>query len=386
MDTTPKQQALDLLKKANKVLIALPSAVTVDIMSSAVALELFLVKHQKEVDIVTSGTVPKGLEFLPAHKTILHQMPQEASLVIALDTQADPLDELSYKVEEKRVVIFLKPKKGKYTPEQVSFVSNQNSYDVIITLGAACFEDLGELYKKNTNLFYQTPKLVIDTKHNNEYYGAVNVVDITASSLGEMVTQLLMSWDELFIDNGIATALFGAIVAATHSFQAPQTTPQTLTLAATLIKKGADHQEVIRYLYKTKDFSFLKLWGRALARINTVEQSSLLYSVLNKSDFEKTNTTVASIQLVLQELLDNSTEFQVAAILAEVSTVETRVIIAAPPHIPLAAIAKKCTETNLAVAPLQGLYQYVQFDIAGKDLQTAEQEVVGAVTSMVKIV
>jgi len=295
-----------------------------------------------------------------------------------VSTAKAQLDELSYQSDSDKVQIFLKAKNGEqFSPSDVSVAAGIAGYDLIITLGAQTLDDLGELYQQNTDLFFTTPKINLDIAAGNEYFGTINLIDVTASSLAEVVTQVIAALEEAVTDEAVATSLLGGIIANTHSFQDPATTPKTLTTASALIAQGARQQEIIKNLYKTKDFALLKLWGRALARIKTVPEVSLLYSMLTRSDFEKTGEDSDRLTLVLRELLENVAGFQAVALLGEQET-GTRVLIAGLPHANILALTRKLTEEVVHPLPLLGLYQMAAFNLL-QPITEAEQSLLNAV-------
>jgi len=76
-------------------------------------------------------------------------------------------------------------------------------------------------------------------------------------------------------------------------------------VAAALIGKKANHQEIVRYLYKTKPLEILQLWGRMMARLKHDEEYKILWSLISKEDFAVTNTTPQSLARTLDELVLN---------------------------------------------------------------------------------
>jgi hypothetical protein len=146
-----------------------------------------------------------------------------------------------------------------------------------------------------------------------------------------------------------------------------------------LIAQGAKQQDVIKSLYKTKDFSLLKLWGRALARIKTIPDTSLLYSMLTRSDFERTGEDGDRMMLVMRELLENVSGFQTIALIGEEEVGGVRILIAGMPHANIPAIARRLSEQVLQPIPLLGLYQVMVVSLPDLTLAEAEQRLVNAI-------
>lgn len=317
MDLKIQQQMFDQIAKASKILIVLPELLYADALASGLALRLFLEKLHKDVTVISSAK-PEGLVgFLPKADEIKAEPQSIKSLVVELDTTQKKLDELSYQILDNKVEVFLKSKGEAFSPQDVSFKKEKFPIDLLIILGCQGFEDLGRLFRENTEIFYETPKVNIDNKPGNEYFGSINLVDVTATSLAEILTGLLESYEQQLIDEHIATCLLTGIITQTNSFQHAQTTPQALMKASRLVALGGRQQEIIKHIYKTKSLALLKLWGRALARLKVVEERGVAYSVLNPEDFEKTEASEDLLLSALKELLANVSGYRVLGILAQ---------------------------------------------------------------------
>ncbi len=378
MELTILQQTADYINRSRKILLALPLHVTVDRLCSAYALNHVLAKMGKETGLASAARALPNVGFLSDLPPVSQSFAGGQSLVINVSQASALLDELSYQSDSEKVQIFLKAKgEGQFSPNDVTVNAGVQGYDLIIIFGAQTLEDLGELYQQNTDLFFNTAKINLDIDAGNEYFGTINLIDVTASSLAEAVAQVITALEQGVTDEQVATSLLGGIIANTHSFQDPATTPKTLTTASALIAQGARQQDIIKNLYKTKDFALLKLWGRALARIKTVPEVSLLYSMLTQSDFEKTGEDGDRLVLVLRELLENVAGFQTVALLGEQDT-GTTLLIAGLPHANILALARKLTEEVVQPLPLLGLYQMVKLDLP-QALVEVEQQLLATV-------
>lgn len=317
MDPTISQQIFEHLKKSNQIAIVLPETLTADNIGSAVAMSLFLRKQDKEVTIVSSGKVPSELEFLTKNITITNSLSHGSSFVISIATTEKPVDEISYQSEAGKLNIYIKPKKENYVPGDVSLTADGASYQALIVLDCPTLESVGKLFEQHAEVFFSTAKINIDNHPGNEYFGAINYVDINATSIGEMLADLFETSEQQFIDEDIATSLLAGIITKTNSFQHIQTTPKAFAKASQLIALGGRQQEIIRSLYKTKSLSLLRLWGRALARLKAEPEQQLLYSMVSEQDMEKSGGSEADLVKVLKELLDNTSNYKIVALLAE---------------------------------------------------------------------
>jgi nanoRNase/pAp phosphatase (c-di-AMP/oligoRNAs hydrolase) len=190
-------------------------------------------------------------------------------------------------------------------------------YDVAIIFGAADLEALGSTFTDHTDFFYNTPIINIDHRADNEHFGTVNIVDITAGSVAEVTYELIRSLFNNGVDADIATALYAGIVAGTDSFQKPSTTPRSFQIASELIEREADREAVIQHLVKTKPLSLIKLTGRLYARLRYDEHMQLFWSMLRPLDFKESGASVSDVAAAMRELANNIAGFNAAFILLE---------------------------------------------------------------------
>lgn len=317
-EVSVQQQIFESINKANRILIPLPLVPNGDCLAAALALRDFLKKLDKEPLLVSLGGLPEKYSFFPKADTIQNKINQCRGFVISVKTEKVPLDELSYHLDEEAetVHIYLKPRQGHYEPADVSFKSDKFPYDLIIVLDTPSLDLLGRLYDENTDLFFETPIINIDHHVNNEHFGEINLIDVTATSTAEILVELLESFEEGLIDPDIATNLLAGILIETNSFQNIKTTPKAFLKASTLVSLGADQQDIIKHLYKTKSVSLLKLWGRGLARLREVPDLGLAYTLLKADDLTKSGSQ--DIQEVMEELVVTPLEAKIIMLLAEV--------------------------------------------------------------------
>jgi len=362
-----QKQIFESINRATRVLIPLGKAPSGDSLSAALALRRFLQKLDKEVVIVGGGKVAEKYLFLPESDLITEKLEESRSFVISVKTDQAPLDELSYHHDEQEGVvnIYLRPKEGIYNPEDVTFRSDKFPYDLIIALGIPTLDVLGELYDKNTDLFFETPIVNIDHHTTNEHFGEINLIDITATSTAEILVELLEKFETGLIDKEISTNLLAGIMIETNSFQHIKTTPKAFLKASSLISMGADQQGIIKHLYKTKTISLLKLWGRALARIKERPDLSLSYSLLKKEDMEKSGT--GDILPVMEELSNSLPEPRLLFLLAESDSGRVEGYYRLHPSLAATDFALQFDSV-----PVNSRYHY--FKIENKSLHDAESE------------
>jgi len=381
MELTIEQQIFETLSKAKKVLIALPESITADSLSSGLALAMFLQKMDKDVSVVCSGSLPEHLQFLPRIESVKADVAGGKSLVVVVDISAKKLDEISYQSTEDKVSIFLKPKDGMFTAEDISFSNDKISVDVLVCVGSKSLESFGVLFERHTDLFFETPKINIDNRAKNEYFGAINFVDINATSIAEMLATLFGKYETLLVDEDIATCLLTGIITQTHSFQHAHTTPKAFMKASELVALGGRQQEVIKFIYKTKPLPLLKLWGRALARLKVMDGDSAAYSMLNTADFEKAQSSPQDLPAVMKELLDSLESHNVVGLLAETSTQTVRILTAIHSQLNAQVFADHFGQGSVTDLN-SGLYKAVDITLEEISLADAETKFLGAIATL----
>lgn len=307
MELTPKQQTLERIKSAEKILLLTHTQPDGDALGSLLALSNALTKLNKKVTAVVDSTFSPSFRFMPGINDLQTELPLRGDFVISVDISNTGLQKLGYKRDEAnhRVMIVVTPAHGQLQPENVQFEGSGYEVDLIITLDCNSIDRLGDFYNKHASLFYETPLVNIDHHPDNEQFGAVNWVDVTATSTAEILVSLLeaLGRDVQLIDADVATNLLTGITTDTSSFKNQNTTPKSLTVAAQLVAAGARQQEIVHHLYKVKPIWTLKLWGRALANIQERPDLRVLWAKLSKQDFADAGADVAETKGLIDELL-----------------------------------------------------------------------------------
>ena len=311
-------QATTLLKKASTILLIVPARPSQDAFASLAAFYLALVKQGAgKIQAISPSHVPPTLQFLPGSSQVLQAAAQEPNITLDI-AGPETIEEVHQEKLNGGVRLHITLKSGtSIKKDQIETTVRLLPYDLIVTFGAADLEELGEMFTKHADFFYSTPIINIDHRANNEHYGTVNIVDITRSSIAEVTHETITALGENLIDKDIATCLYAGIVAATHSFQKPTTTPHAFTLAAQLLSLEANKEEVIQHLVKTKPLPLLKLSGRALARLKYDEYGGLFWSLIRALDFHESGSTHALIPTVLHELANNISGYNAAFLVYE---------------------------------------------------------------------
>lgn len=393
MELTPKQQTVELIRTARRIVVFSHQHPDGDAVASMLALTLALRKLGKTVTPACSDPVPQYLQFLPATDQVVREFDVASEFVISVDTKSVEIDKLGYKnqPEQQKLNIVIKPSRGTITPEMVSFSGGNPTADLLIVLDTNDVERLGAIYDQYTSLFYETPIINIDHHPGNDYFGKVNWVDLTATSTAEILVSLIESLSSLntrpgaavatpankpaapvapktLLDADIATLLLAGITTDTGSFQNSNTTPKSFTVAAQLVAAGARQQEIVQHIYKTKPLSTLKLWGKILGNIQEDEAGRFIWSTVHQADFSTFGAAEAETSGVIDELLKTAPGIDFALLLSEKSD-------------GLYASLRGVTK-SVSVADIAGLFgggghdMAAAFRIAGGSLPENESEII----------
>lgn len=318
MELSPHEQASALLRQSTTPLILLPATPSSDALAAGLGLLLVLEKMGKAAKIVSPNfTLPPGHDFLPKNAAIEQRLSSLRNFVISVDTSRTKLDALSYDVQGDRLHIYLSPKQGIYEAKDVTTSAGKFSHDLIIVLDVPSLEQLGALYADNAEFFLSVPVLNIDHHPSNNRFGHTNVVDVVASSVSEIIFELVRVISLDHLDEQIATSLLTGIISKTKVFQNQLVTPKSLAVASHLMSAGARREEIIQHLYQTKTLPTLKLWGRALGRLQTAHDGRVVWTTVTADDLDATSTDPADATGVIDELMTEAAQADVTCLFVE---------------------------------------------------------------------
>ena len=304
-----------LVNNSKEILLITPPEPNNDLLGTVFALYSLLNKEKKSVTIF-DNSLNNDLKFLqqPPKEKYIDNLNGARDFLLIFNTKYNKIINVHTEQKEEETVIRITPEKGAIDPRDFSFAPADFKYDLVIAIGAPTLESLGKIYQENTDLFFEVPKININNDSENDDYGQINLADLTASATAEIVADLFFDQYPTVIDKDIAQSLLTGIISTTDSFQSPNTTPQTLLLASRLVKMGADQAEIIKHLYRTKPLSFLKLWGRVMARLNWDDSKKYVWSLISTEDFLKSRASEKDIPQILEELRHNYTRGKIFGI------------------------------------------------------------------------
>jgi hypothetical protein len=317
MNTTPREQAISFLTRSQRILIVAPDKWHEDEVAGMLALQNVLLESGKEAVAVRPADVPKQLSFLGGAEKLTQDLGEQSDFVISVSTDKAKVDKVKYNMKDDSVDILISPKDGFFSPSDVSFLQSAGKFDVIVTLGLESLEKAGKVFESNTQLFASTPIVNVSVSAGNDFFGTVNVVDPSRSSVCELLLELIEKTEGLDFNPKIATMLLTGVIARTGSFQEPVTTANAFETAGKLQAMGAEQSEIIEHLFKMKSFATLKIWGRILSNYEMDPVHRLGWSSIVKADFELAEAKSDEVENMVEELLRHTKGTEMAVLFIE---------------------------------------------------------------------
>ncbi len=307
MSLTSSQQFEELLKKAVTPLIIIPNYPSRDTVATAFALSFFLKHIGKEAHLAGENitTDKEVLSFIGEPENLLPSITGARDFVLTFSTVRNKILNVRTETASDELRIFLTPENGAIDPRDFSFIPAKFKFDLAIVIGSPDKEHLGKVYEENPDIFYEVPIVNIDNHSDNELFGQVNLVDITASSHAEILAEILEKSTLGKMSERVSESLLAGIISATDSFQKKNTTPKALQIASRLMDQGADQQKIIRSLYKTQPLHLLKLWGRVMAQVKWDEGLKLIWAQVSVEDLVQARASLTDLPHVLEKIRGN---------------------------------------------------------------------------------
>ncbi len=210
-----------------------------DAVGSVLALGLALKELGREVIVLTQDPIPEVLAFLPMAEEIVHRAPEK------------------------------------------------DRFDVAFALDCGDKERLGEEFAKVKGL----GKIInIDHHVSNTFYGDMNFIDPRASSVAEIVYDLLHRIP-VIVNEAIAENIYVGLLTDTGSFHYSNTSPKTLATAKACLQAGVDPWKMAERVYESQPLARLRLLHLVLGTLEVTEEgrvSSVLVTQKMMADTEAT--------------------------------------------------------------------------------------------------
>ncbi|MDB5180344.1 MAG: hypothetical protein JWO54_102 [Candidatus Saccharibacteria bacterium] len=243
-DIKAKQQVVEKIKEASKILVTVSNSPSVDALSAALGLTLLFDKQEKYATAIFSGEVPPAIAFLEPEKTFDETTDSLRDFIIALNKEK--ADHLRYKVEGDSVRIFITPYKTTISKDDLEFSQGAYNVELVIALGVENQSHLDQALEDHGQILHDATVITVSAGDQTSDLGGIDWHDANASSLSEMIAGLAEALKDdkkkPLVDAPIATALLTGIVAETERFSNEHTTSKAMTVAAQLMSAGADQQ------------------------------------------------------------------------------------------------------------------------------------------------
>lgn len=163
-----------------------------------------------------------------------------------------------------------------------------SDYDLVILLDCALFKRTG--IEDLPALIASFDGLVVIDHHPRteveEWPKRSEWIDEKKAATAVMIYELLGEMG-VTLDKDIATDLLTGIFTDTGGFQHNNTDEVALKAAAGLMKKGPRIDKIAKSIFSSKNIAAIKLWGRALSRLETDTETGMAVSYVNLSDIEE---------------------------------------------------------------------------------------------------
>ena len=155
--------------------------------------------------------------------------------------------------------------------------------DIVVVL------DCGNLERVSANLKEFTGTIInIDHHLSNDKYGDINYIDSNAAATAEIVFELLNLMGISFekedrVIKDIGTCMYTSIVTDTGGYRHSNVTERTHKISAVLKKIGVDNTFIYQSLFDNKDFSRIKLIGKALSSMQLILNGKVALLEIDKN-------------------------------------------------------------------------------------------------------
>lgn len=180
------------------------------------------------------------------------------------------------------------PKTFEFLPysKEVSAISIiKEDTDCVVVLDCGNMERIAG----NINVTNKNYTLInIDHHLSNDLYADMNYVDTNASSMGEIVYQIINIMG-VSLNKEMAICLYTSLITDTGSFKHTNTTAITHAIAGDLINCGIDFNNIHRIIFENKSFHRVKLYGEVINGMYLDCHDKLCIMTLTKEMLDKLN-------------------------------------------------------------------------------------------------
>ncbi|MDD2676085.1 MAG: bifunctional oligoribonuclease/PAP phosphatase NrnA [Methylacidiphilaceae bacterium] len=203
----------------------------------------------------------------------------------------------------------------------------------VIAVDCSTPERLGEHFQG----WRVRPDANIDHHPDNPGYAAINWIDSRALATAEIIARTALDLG-LPLCAEAAAALYVGILTDTNSFSFRPLRPETLELAATLIRSGADPELLSWRTFRNFSLNRFDLLREILNRTRFAAENRIAFYRLDAGLYAKTGTTSLEVENFLN-YLQLVQSVQVAFMVEEIGPQLTRVSLRSIPAIDIRSVA-----------------------------------------------
>lgn len=206
-------------------------------------------------------------------------------------------------------------------PQRYDFVNNPAEittelpetlpqWTIVLDCGAK--DRMGEELMKRVD---ETRIIDIDHHLGNGDYGEINWVDVRQPAVGSMMAELATELDIPLI-GGLAECIYLAVATDTGFFSYGSTTPESLELAATMLRHGLDLPRMNEHITKQWTEERMRLWSEVISNVQLFSDKHVAVGTITSEIFERTGTTSGDTENIIN-FIRRLKSVRVAAILRE---------------------------------------------------------------------
>jgi len=228
----------EITTKCRSAVIIIPPNPSIDAIAASTSFYLALNKMGKTVSLVCSQRPQSDLVASDKFQNIIGAGGD--SLMVSFPYTDGAIDKVDYNIQGEAFNLIVTPRPGfqKLQSNQVNFSYTGGLVDMIIVIDAPTLNSLGTIYTDNQNQFTGKDIVNIDRHLTNAYFGTVNYVNKTISSISELILSILQTL-KVEIDRDMATNLYAGAAASTNNFTSYSTNADTFEHIAALLRLGA---------------------------------------------------------------------------------------------------------------------------------------------------
>lgn len=173
---------------------------------------------------------------------------------------------------------------------------NIKNIDVGIIVDCSNFERIEETYK----IFKNIKNIInIDHHNSNKKFGKLNYIDSSASSVGEIIYDLIKFINLDLLDEKISTCLYTAIITDTGSFRYSNVSSKTFSVVSDLASQGIKPNLIADNIYNRNTYSGLKLLGKALLTLEMDESNYVSWLTITRDMLNNTEANDEEVEGII---------------------------------------------------------------------------------------